>query len=323
MERGLISISTISEILSSPPNNFSTTLSGNVSSSGLTLPLNDVTGLGTEGVGVIYQKDSDGNPVTSTIEFVHWTGVSSLNLTLTDTGDRGISGSASSAQAHNSGDTFEVWTHSAYYPLNAVTLSATQTLTNKTLTQPKIGTSIDDTNGNELVKVTATASAVNELTLANAATGASPVLSATGGDDNVGIDIKAKGTGVLRKPTIIGIQVLDSGTSTAVADGKAYFRVPAELNGMNLTGVAATVYTAGTTNVTTFQIRNKTDSVDCLSTALTIDSGETDTSTAATPAVIDTTKDDVATGDVLAIDCDAVSTTPAKGAYIEMRFELP
>ena len=52
-----------------------------------------------------------------------------------------------------------------------------------------------DTNGNELLKVTATASAVNELTLANAAAGGAPVLSATGGDTNIGITITPKGTG--------------------------------------------------------------------------------------------------------------------------------
>jgi len=54
---------------------------------------------------------------------------------------------------------------------------------------------IIDTNGNELLKVTATASAVNELTLANAATGGVPVLSATGGDTNIGIGLTPKGTG--------------------------------------------------------------------------------------------------------------------------------
>jgi hypothetical protein len=52
-----------------------------------------------------------------------------------------------------------------------------------------------DTNGNELLKVTATASAVNELTLANAATGGAPALSATGGDTNIGISLTPKGTG--------------------------------------------------------------------------------------------------------------------------------
>jgi hypothetical protein len=74
-----------------------------------------------------------------------------------------------------------------------VTLTGTQTLTNKTLTSPKIGTSILDTNGNELALLTATTSAVNELTIANAATGNNPVISATGGDTNVGITLTPKG----------------------------------------------------------------------------------------------------------------------------------
>ena len=80
-------------------------------------------------------------------------------------------------------------------PAGDVTLTGTQTLTNKTLTSPKIGTSILDTNGNELAKLTATGSAVNEFTVANAATGGSPTLSATGGDSNIDLDLLAKGTG--------------------------------------------------------------------------------------------------------------------------------
>jgi len=76
-----------------------------------------------------------------------------------------------------------------------VTLTGTQTLTNKTLTSPKIGTSILDTNGNELFKLTATGSAVNELTYANAATGNKPTFTATGGDTNIGVSIQPKGSG--------------------------------------------------------------------------------------------------------------------------------
>ena len=78
-----------------------------------------------------------------------------------------------------------------------VTLTGTQTLTNKTLTSPAIGTKIADTNGNELLLLTATGSAVNEFTLANASTGNGPTLSATG-ETNVGININPKGTGVLK-----------------------------------------------------------------------------------------------------------------------------
>ena len=67
--------------------------------------------------------------------------------------------------------------------------------TSPTIATPKITTSINDANGAELVKVTATSSAVNELTVANAATGNNPTLSATGDDSNVGISATPKGSG--------------------------------------------------------------------------------------------------------------------------------
>jgi hypothetical protein len=82
--------------------------------------------------------------------------------------------------------------------LGFVTTAGTQTLTNKTLTSPIIGTSILDTNSNQLALLTATSSAVNEITLANAATGNDPIISATGDDSNVGISFVTKGTGVIK-----------------------------------------------------------------------------------------------------------------------------
>ena len=125
-----------------------------------------------------------------------------------------------------------------------VTLTGTQTLTNKTLTAPKIGTSILDTNGNELFLLTATASAVNELTLANAATGNSPVLSATGGDSNIGITLTPKGTGEV----VIAAGNLNYGATAVTATG-------AELNYSDLatlgTSAASKVLTANANNLTT------------------------------------------------------------------------
>ena len=77
-----------------------------------------------------------------------------------------------------------------------VTLAGTQTLTNKTLTSPAIGTSILDTGGNELALLTATGSAVNEFTIANASASNVPTLSATGSSDaNIDINITPKGSG--------------------------------------------------------------------------------------------------------------------------------
>lgn len=79
-------------------------------------------------------------------------------------------------------------------------ISAANTLTNKTLTAPKFADLgfIADANGNELFILDTTTSAVNEVTFANAATGANPKFSATGGDSNVGLDFQVKGTGVYR-----------------------------------------------------------------------------------------------------------------------------
>ena len=81
-----------------------------------------------------------------------------------------------------------------------VTLTSTGTLTNKTLTSPTIATptitsQINDANGAELIKLTATSSAVNEITVANAATGSGPTVSATGSNSNVNLNLSSKGTG--------------------------------------------------------------------------------------------------------------------------------
>lgn len=73
----------------------------------------------------------------------------------------------------------------------------TQTLTNKTLTTPVIA-QVNDTNGNESLKFTATASAVNEVTVVNAATGNGPEIQATGGDTNIDLELVPKGTGLVK-----------------------------------------------------------------------------------------------------------------------------
>lgn len=118
----------------------------------------------------------------------------------------------------------------------------------------------------------------------------------------------------------VSIEVFQSTQKASTGDGKKYFHIPPELNGMNLIYAHAFCVTAGTTGTMDIQICNVTDSVDMLSTKLTIDSGETGSNTAATAAVIDTTKDDVATNDVLRIDIDAVQATAAEGLVITLGF---
>lgn len=71
-------------------------------------------------------------------------------------------------------------------------------------------TDVVDPSSNEILKFAYVASAVNEITLTNAATGNSPIIEATGGDTNVGLKIKAKGSGGL---------LLDGGSTGAVDIG--------------------------------------------------------------------------------------------------------
>ena len=78
----------------------------------------------------------------------------------------------------------------------------TQTLTNKTLTSaalttPQVTTSINDANGAELIQITATASAINQIHVSNAASGGHPSIAAAGDETNVDLELYAKGTGAI------------------------------------------------------------------------------------------------------------------------------
>jgi len=111
-----------------------------------------------------------------------------------------------------------------------VSLVSSDTLTNKTLTAPKIadGGFIADANGNELVVFQTTGSAVNELEITNNASGSDPIIAATGGDTNIGITLTPKGTGVIT----IAAGNLDYGGTAVTSTG-------AELNALD--GITAVV----------------------------------------------------------------------------------
>ena len=119
------------------------------------------------------------------------------------------------------------------------------------------------------------------------------------------------------------LYVTEATTDTDTGDGQIYFTIGETLDGLNLTAVHARVITAGVTGTLDVEVYNVTDSVDMLSTTLTVDTTELGSETAATPAVIDPTNDDVAEFDLLRIDVDAVHTTPAKGLIVRLTFEAP
>ena len=115
------------------------------------------------------------------------------------------------------------------------------------------------------------------------------------------------------------VKCVADGIGPAVGDGITHVVIPSSLNGKNLSSANAHVYTVGTGgSITNVQIHNITTGYNMLSTPITIDLNEKDSSTAATPPVIGG-QNDVSTGDVIRIDVDAVATNTL-GLEVRMVF---
>lgn len=96
----------------------------------------------------------------------------------------------------------------------------------------------------------------------------------------------------------------------STGNSKAVVRVNADLNGMILSEVGAGVSAPSSSGVVTVQIRRLRNgtAVNMLSTVISIDASEYDSTTAASQAVINTANDDVQTGDMLHIDVTGAGT---------------
>lgn len=148
--------------------------------------------------------------------------------------------------------------------------TATQTLANKTLTSPKIS-QINDANGNEALILGTTASAVNEISITNAATTVSPSIAASGNDTNISIELTPKGTGRVKSggviiPTISSADTLTNKTLTN----------PTVNNYTEGTVAIGTVTTAATISLTngTVQTATLTASTACTFTMPTAAAGK-------------------------------------------------
>lgn len=264
--------------------NFSTTLSSSITDSDTTIPLSSTSGLPTDtGITLTIDRvDANGASTPSSMERV--TGViSGNNLTNALRGE-----DDSSAQAHSSGAVVEViWDGETWNDaVDGMIAEHNQDGTHSSITADDVTTdsvTAETTNG--------------DLTLA--------------GD----------GTGTVIKPGAASVQVSVKGSDLETGDGKAYLIIPDELNGLDLTDISAQVAVAPVGATITVQLHNVTDSADILSTALTIDASETTSETAATPAVINTANDDVASNDLLRVDVDQVgSSTAGEALVVLLRF---
>lgn len=123
---------------------------------------------------------------------------------------------------------------------------------------------------------------------------------------------------------LVIIKAISDATALTTGDNKTKFTIPAMIDGMNLVGAQAHVYTASSAGTPTIQIARDRGGavVDMLSTRITIDANEEDSITAAAPMVINTTNDDVLEGDEIRIDVDVAGTGTA-GLEIRLTFQEP
>lgn len=94
------------------------------------------------------------------------------------------------------------------------TLAGTETLTNKTLTGPKVDL-LKDTGGATALNISATGSAVNYLQVVNATSLNPPRLEAAGFDTNMSLNLVSKGTGVVKAN---GVNVVDVSTAQTLTN---------------------------------------------------------------------------------------------------------
>lgn len=110
---------------------------------------------------------------------------------------------------------------------------------------------ISDSSNNELVSFTATASAVNQINLANAATGNDPVISAVGNDTNIDLRLFSKGTGVVTSL----VQTAATNTVIDVA------RVEARSSGTPATGIGTGLLFVTETATNNFEIGARIEAI--------------------------------------------------------------
>jgi len=110
---------------------------------------------------------------------------------------------------------------------------------------------IADSNNNELISFTTTASAVNQINITNSATTVAPIISAVGNDTNINIAIAPKGTGVTHAIT-------ETAATNTVID---VARIEARSSGTPAAGIGAGLLFAVETSASNFEIGARIEAV--------------------------------------------------------------
>lgn len=297
---------------------FSTTLSGGIGTgTGDTITPSTVTGLPTDtAITLAFDRvDNGGTKTPAKIELIRGI-INGGNFT-----DYVRAKDGTTEQAHLGGAVIEmVWNADDWNDMVDWGLQDhTQLGYHKTLT---------DANGNEWIKQTATASAVNEVTVANAATGNAPVIEATGDDTNISLNLKGKGTGTVKFWDPVSSTWKDIGTggalvetfpivgtfpSSAATDISKTWFLPYDLK---IQSARLYLKNAGSGAGTT-QVDINLEGTSIFTTKLTI----TETGTSSSEVTADNPTTTRSAGSKVTIDVDSVTATAPAEGYVQIKYE--
>ena len=122
----------------------------------------------------------------------------------------------------------------------------------------------------------------------------------------------------------VGIVVADSGTALTTGDGKAYFHIPAGLDGMDLMEAHAEVNTAPVGAALVIEVSKNGNSTQMLTTNITIAVTQTGSDQTTAPAFATDGSEAVATNDLIQININQIgSSTAGSGLIVTLGFRIP
>lgn len=247
--------------------------------SGDFLPINDVSDT-TDGVNGTSKKITRANLVSGLVTTGANSSITSLTgLTTPLSVAQGGTGSSSAATARTAlglsiGSDVQAydadlttWGAKTAPSGTVVGTTDSQTLTNKTLTTPRLSdsagiSSIHDDAGNELIEFFQATNAVNQVQIINAATANPPQIAVSGGDTNIDLTLVPKGTGL-----VLLNNVGNASGSAVSVNGTQTLTNKRNTKRTGTTGSSATP-TINTDNVDMYLITAQTEAITSFTTNL-------------------------------------------------------
>ncbi len=215
------------------------------------------------GTAVALGGSVNANWVTGSITTLHVAQFTGTSGEIQDGGVLGTAAAAATASACNGSNWSQGWTtgsnNCAQVAFSNISGSATAgqlpstltsgtAITNAALTTPKITTGIYDTNGKVFLAASNTASAVDAITVTNAATAnpATVAIGATGSDTNINLNFTSNGSGIVEaNGTQIALTGVDINTSNQVTATHLASALAVSQGGIGLTSTSQNYVFAG------------------------------------------------------------------------------